>query len=174
MDPKNYQNSSAGKPIQHPDGYWYFLTADLPPDLNWSSTLISTLADAESNLARLASPDISPANLNWVVQPFIHREAVVSTRIEGTRASLSDLYAYEAQRRSLLKSNSNANEVHHYVKALDYGVERLLTLPDSLRLICEIHVQLMDNVRGEHLVPREFRRNQNRIGPTGCTLQNAP
>ena len=91
MDPKNYQNSSAGKPIQHPNGYWYFLPADLPPDLNWSPTLVSTLAEAERNLAKLASLGISPVNMNWVVLPFIRREAVVSTRIEGTRASLGPL-----------------------------------------------------------------------------------
>lgn len=174
MDPKNYQNSIAGKPIQHPHGYWYFLPADLPPDLNWSPTLVSTLAEAERNLAKLASLGSSPANLNWVVQPFIRREAVVSTRIEGTRASLSDLYTYEAQQLSFLESDTDADEVHNYVKAMGYGLERLQTLPVSLRLIREIHVQLMDNVRGKHLTPGEFRRSQNWIGPAGCTLQNAP
>jgi Fic family protein len=174
MDPKNYYNSSAGKPIQHRNGYWYFLPTDLPPDLNWSPSLVSTLAEAERNLARLAGLSTSPANLNWVVQPFIRREAVVSTRIEGTRASLSDLYAYEAQQLSFLEPDTDADEVHNYVKAMDYGLERLQTLPISLRLIREIHAKLMDNVRGEHLTPGEFRRSQNWIGPAGCTLQNAP
>jgi Fic family protein len=174
MDPKNYQNSSAGKPIQHPNGYWYFLPADLPPDLNWSPTLVSILAEAERNLAKLASLGSFPATLNWIVQPLIRREAVVSTRIEGTRASLSDLYAYEAQQLSFLEPDTDADEVHNYVKAMSYGLERLQTLPVSLRLIREIHAQLMDNVRGEYLTPGEFRRSQNWIGPAGCTLQNAP
>ncbi len=174
MDPKNYQNSSAGKPIHHPNGYWYFLPTNLPPELNWSSTLISTLSDAERNLAKLASQSSSSANLSWIVQPFIRREAVVSTRIEGTRASLSDLYAYEAQQLSFLEPDTDADEVHNYVQAMDYGLDRLQTLPVSLRLIREIHAQLMDNVRGEHLTPGEFRRSQNWIGPAGCTLQNAP
>jgi len=174
MDPKNYQNSSAGKPLKHPNGYWYFLPTNLPPDLNWSPMLISTLADAERNLAKLAGLGISPVNLNWVVQPFIRREAVVSTRIEGTRASLSDLYTYEAQQLSFLEPDSDADEVHNYVKAMNYGLERLKTHPVSLRLIREIHAQLMDNVRGKHLTPGEFRRSQNWIGPAGCTLHNAP
>jgi len=174
MDPKNYHNSSAGKPVQHHNGYWYFLPTNLPPDLNWAPTLVSTLAEAERNLARLASLSSSPANLNWVVQPFIRREAVVSTRIEGTRASLSDLYAYEAQQLSFLEPDTDADEVHNYVKAMDYGLERLQTLPICLRLIREIHAQLMDNVRGKHLTPGEFRRSQNWIGPAECTLQNAP
>ena len=85
MDPKNYQNSSAGKPIHHPNGYWYFLPSDLPPVPNWSPMLVPILAEAERNLASLGN---LPANLNWIVQPFIRREAVVSTHIEGTRASL--------------------------------------------------------------------------------------
>lgn len=174
MDPKNYQNSSAGKPIQHPNGYWYFLPADLPPDISWSPTLVSILANTERNLAKLASLEISSTNLNWIVQPFIRREAVVSTRIEGTRASLSDLFAYESKQLSFLKPASDVNEVHSYVKALNFGLDRLQTLPISLRLIREIHAQLMDNVRGEQLTPGEFRRSQNWIGPAGCTLLNAP
>jgi len=174
VNPRNYRNNSAGKPIQHPQGYWYFLPADLPPGLNWSPALVSILAEAERNLSKLANLRISPASLDLLVQPFIRREAVVSTRIEGTCASLSDLYAYEAQQLSFLEPDSDASEVHNYVLALDYGFERLQTLPISLRLIRELHAKLMENVRGDHLTPGEFRRSQNWIGPAGCTLQNAP
>jgi Fic family protein len=174
MNPRNYQHSSAGKPIQHPNGYWYFLPVNHPPNLSWSPALVSILAEAERNLGKLASLGISSASLNWLVQPFIRREAVVSTRIEGTRASLSDLYTFETQQFSYLEPDSDANEVHNYVQALDYGLGRLQTLPISLRLIREIHARLMENVRGEHLTPGEFRRSQNWIGPAGCTLQNAP
>jgi Fic family protein len=73
-----------------------------------------------------------------------------------------------------LEPDSDADEVDNYVKAMGYGLGRLQTLPVSLRLVREIHAQLMDNVRGEHLTPGEFRRSQNWIGPAGCTLQNAP
>ena len=173
MDPRNYQHSSAGIPIQHPKGYWYFLPADLPPAINWSPALVSILAEAERNLGKLAGLDISLTSLNWLVQPFIRREAVVSTRIEGTRASLSDLYTFEAQQLSFLDPDSDANEVHNYVKAMDYGLKRLETLPTSLRLIRELHARLLENVRGEHLTPGNFRRSQNWIDPTGSTLQNA-
>jgi len=173
MDPRNYQHSSAGIPIQHPKGYWYFLPADLPPAINWSPALVSILAEAERNLGKLASLDISLTSLNWLVQPFIRREAVVSTRIEGTRASLSDLYTFEAQQLSFLDPDSDANEVHNYVKAMDYGLKRLETLPTSLRLIRELHARLLENVRGEHLTPGNFRRSQNWIDPAGSTLQNA-
>ncbi len=173
MDPKNYQNSSAGKPVQHPNEYWFFLPNDLPPALSWSPGLVSILAEAERNLGKLASLGTSPATLNLIVQPFIRREAVQSTRIEGTRASLSDLYTYETRQLSFLEQDTDANEAHNYVQALDYGLERLKTLPVSLRLIRELHARLIENVRGEDLTPGEFRRSQNWIGPAGCTLQNA-
>lgn len=173
MDPRNYQNSSAGKPIRHTHGYWYFLPADLPPDLSWSPALVSILAEAERNLGKLANLGTFTANLDWLVQPFIRQEAVVSTRIEGTRASLSDVYAYEANQLSFLEPDSDAYEVHNYVQALDYGLRRLQTLPISLRLILELHTRLMENGRGEYLAPGKFRRSQNWIGPVGCTLQNA-
>ena len=174
MDSRNFQNSSAGKPIRHPHGYWYFLPADLPPDLKWSPALVSILAEAERNLGKLANLGTSPASLDWLVQPFIRQEAVVSTRIEGTQASLSDVYAYEAQQLSFLEPDSDAYEVYNYVQALDYGLKRLQSLPISLRLIRELHARLMENVSGKHLTPGEFRRSQNWIGPIGCTLQNAP
>ncbi len=174
MDPRNYLNSSAGVSIQHPNGYWYFLPADLPPVIHWSPPLVSILAEAERNLGTLASLDISPTSLNWLVPPFIRREAVVSTRIEGTRASLSDLYTFEAQQLTFLEPDSDADEIHNYVKALDFGLERLRTLPISLRLIRELHARLHENVRGDHLTPGNFRRSQNWIGPPGCTLHNAP
>ncbi|MGB7094976.1 MAG: Fic family protein [Anaerolineales bacterium] len=174
MDPKNYHHSSAGKPVQHQNGYWYFLPNDLPPTLGWSPSLVLILAEAERNVGKLASLGTSHINMNLLVHSFIRWEAVVSTRIEGTRASLSDLYTYEAQQLSFLESNSDANEVHDYVQALAYGLERLKTLPISLRLIRELHLRLMGNVRGEHLTSGKFRRSQNWIGPDGCTLENAP
>ena len=111
MDSRNYQNGSAGNPIRHPHGYWYFLPADLPPDLKWSPALVSILAEAERNLGKLANLGTSPDSLDWPVQPFIRREAVVSTRIEGTQASLSDVYAYEAQQLSFLEPDSDADEL---------------------------------------------------------------
>ena len=104
----------------------------------------------------------------------MRREAVVSSRIEGTRASLSDLYAYETAQLSFLEPDSDAQEVYNDVRSMDYGLERLKDLPISLRLIREVHTHLMEGVRGEHLTPGEFRRSQNWIGPAGCTLENAP
>lgn len=98
----------------------------------------------------------------------------MSSRIEGTQATLEEVYKYEAGQLSFAQPNSDAREVHNYVTALDYGISRLSTLPVSLRLIRELHQHLMEGVRGELWTPGEFRRSQNWIGPTGSTLETAP
>lgn len=108
-----------------------------------------------------------------IVRPFVRREAVLSSRIEGTQASLGDVYVYEAAQLSYLEPGTDVREVHNYVKALEYGLERLGSLPVSLRLLREIHAVLMEGVRGEHLTPGEFRRSQNWIGSPGSTLETA-
>jgi Fic family protein len=108
-----------------------------------------------------------------LIQSFMRREAVLSSRIEGTQASMSDVYFYEATQLSYLGPSSDVKEVHNYVEALDYGLKRLSELPLSLRLIREVHGKLMEGVRGEYLTPGEFRRSQNWIGPPGSTLESA-
>ena len=103
----------------------------------------------------------------------MRREAVLSSRIEGTRASLVDLYNYKSAQLSFLEPTDDVREVHNYVLALDYGLERLNTLPVSLRLIREVHARLMEGVRGGNLTPGKFRKSQNWIGPAGSTIETA-
>jgi Fic family protein len=101
---------------------------------------------------------------------------VLSSKIEGTQASLSDLFYFEAANKEERQKEAAATdvlEVVNYVKAMNYGIKRLKDLPLSLRLIREIHKELMHGVRGQHLTPGEFRRSQNWIGPGGCTLNDA-
>jgi Fic family protein len=174
MNPANFRNSAAGQIIRHPKGYWAFIPSPLPPNLNWSGSLVSILAESERNLSKLASLGGTLPSPHLLTRSFIRREAVVSSRIEGTRASLADLYTYETTQLSFLEPDSDVREVYNYVRAMDYGLERLKDLPISLRLIREVHTHLMEGVRGEHLTPGEFRRSQNWIGPAGCTLENAP
>jgi len=171
--PQQFRDPSTGKPVRMPGGYWAFLPAPLPPDVTWSAGLVSLLAEAERALARLAAVGAAFPEPYILVRPFVRREAVLSSRIEGTRASLADVYAYEAGQTSFLAPGSDAREVHNYVRALDYGLERLQTLPVSLRLIREIHTRLMENVRGGAWTPGEFRRSQNWIGPADATLETA-
>jgi Fic family protein len=155
-----------------PGDYWAFVPHPLPPKLAWSPSLVTALSDADRALGELSGLGRSLPNPHLLIVPFIRREAVLSSRIEGTQASLSDLYAYEA--RPLLspeqEPTSDVREVHNCVQALEYGLGRLRDLPLSLRLFREIHACLMEGVRGERQTPGEFRQRQNWIGSPGCTL----
>jgi Fic family protein len=173
MDPNEFSSIAPGRVLRTPKGYWSFVPNPLPPTIDWSTSLISALGEAERNLGRLASLADTTPSPHILVRPFIHQEAVLSSRIEGTRASLVDLYNYESAQLSFFEDTSDVREVHNYVRAMDFGLERLKTLPVSLRLIREMHRILMEGVRGEHLTPGEFRRSQNWIGPPGSTIESA-
>ncbi len=174
MNPDDFLKSAPGRPVKTSRGYWAFLVNPLPPELAWSDVLVTLHSEAERELARLALAGADFPHPHILVRPFIRNEAVISSRIEGTRATLDDLYSYEADQMSFLEPGSDAREVYNYVRALDHGLERVKTLPISLRLIRELHAKLMDGVRGEIMTPGEFRRSQNWIGPAGCTLETAP
>lgn len=173
MYPKDYQNKKAGKAILTSTGYWAFLPSPLPPKIQWSSDLINVLSAAERDLSQLATLASAFPFQRLLIQPFIRNEAVISSRIEGTHASLVDLYTYETAQLSYFEKTDDVREVYNYVRAMDYGLERLATLPVSLRLIRELHTKLMENVRGGSLSPGEFRRSQNWIGVSGSTPTNA-
>jgi Fic family protein len=174
MDPKEYRSQGAGQAILTPTGFWAFVPNPLPPDINWNLPLVSALSEAERELSRLAALAGNFPFPRLLIQPFIRNEAVISSRIEGTRASLEDLYTYETTQLSFLEQTGDVREVYNYVRATDYGLERLNSLPVSLRLIRELHGKLMENVRGGTLTPGEFRRSQNWIGPAGSTPSSAP
>lgn len=161
-----------GRHIRVPSGYIAFVPAPLPPSLQWTPQLIRALSDADRLVGRLAGEGGRLPNPHLLLRPFIRREAVLSSRIEGTQATLSELLAAEAG-VSVERSPADLREVGNYVTALEYGVRRLKKLPLSLRLIRELHAKLMAGVRGNHATPGEFRRSQNWIGPAGCTLANA-
>ena len=173
MKPEDFKTTAAGEVIQSRKGYWTFIPDPLPPSIGWPSALISAVGTAERALGKLDSLASTLPSAHILVRSFIRREAVLSSRIEGTRASLNDIFIYEATQLSYLASTTDVREVHNYVKALDYGLERLSSLPVSLRLIREMHEVLMEGVRGEHLTQGEFRRSQNWIGAPGSTLESA-
>jgi Fic family protein len=173
VNPEAFKNSSSGWVRRVQSGYYAFIPNPLPPSLNWTSRLIQALSQADRALGELAGLGHMVPNPYLLVRPFIRREAVLSSRIEGTRASLTDVYTYEAVQLSLFEQEPDVEEVYNYVRALNYGLERLDTLPVSLRLIREIHEQLLTGVRGQEWTPGEFRRSQNWIGPPGSTLNTA-
>ncbi|MBI5825279.1 MAG: Fic family protein [Chloroflexi bacterium] len=173
MKPNDFRSREAGQMILTQKGYYAFVPAPLPPKINWTLQLVSALSEAERELSRLATLAEAFPFSRLLMQAFIRREAVLSSRIEGTRATLAELYTYESAQLSFLESHDDVREVHNYVAALDYGLERLKRFPMSLRFIREIHEKLMQDVRGGHLTPGEFRRTQNWIGAAGSTLATA-
>lgn len=171
MNSRDFTDQAAGRVMRAPQGYNAFVPNRLPPELPWTPSIVSLLSRADRALGELSGIGRALPNPHLLILPFARREAVLSSRIEGTQASLSDLYAFEAAPKA--EETGDVREVFNYVQALEFGLSRLKDLPVSLRLIREIHEKLMHGVRGEHSTPGEFRRSQNWIGPPGCLLNDA-
>lgn len=175
MNPSDFKSPIAGKVVKHPTGYHAFVPAPLPPALTFDQDLVLILSRADAALGELSGLGQELPNPHVLIGPLVRREAVLSSQIEGTQASLSDLLLDEATPTPTAKSEKadDLREVRNYVTALEYGVTRLNDFPLSLRLVRELHGKLMAGVRGEHATPGEFRRSQNWIGPAGSNLMNA-
>ncbi len=164
----------AGRYRRQPTGYRAFIPAPLPPDppIRLAGDLPGLLSQADRALGRLDGSVLTLPNPDLFVFMYVRKEAVLSSQIEGTQSSLQDLLAAEA---NLFDDTlpRDVDEVVNYVRAMKHGLARLDELPVSVRLIREIHAQLMTGVRGGRLQPGELRRSQNWIGPGGCTLATA-
>ena len=172
MDPEKFRKEGAGKLLGIGQERWAFLPNPLPPRLEITWELAERISDADRSLGELAGVARTIPNPHLLIEPFTRREAVLSSRIEGTQATLTELFSAEAGARKEGPSEA-VREIFNCVNALEYGLKRLKQLPVSLRLIRELHERLMKDVRGESLTPGEFRRAQNFIGPPGCKLENA-
>lgn len=176
MEIEKFQNSSTGRIMRTDRDYYAFIPNPLPSEIKYSKDVVNLLSEATLQLGNLNGIGTMLPNPNLLIVPYVRREAVLSSRIEGTQTSLSELFYFEAQRKEEQKKEAQKTdvlEVLNYVKAMDHGIKRLKELPLSLRLIKEIHEILMKGVRGQHMTPGEFRRSQNWIGPAGCTLNEA-
>jgi len=164
----------AGRYVSQPGGYRAFLPAPLPPDpsVKMDDELLRRLSDADRALGRLDGVASVLANPDLFVAMYVRHEAVLSSQIEGTQSTLEDVLRYEAEGGSRDEPRDVA-EVVNYVQAMNAGLERLRDLPLSLRLIRDIHGELLRETRGGQRHPGEFRKTQNWIGPGGCTLAEA-
>lgn len=166
------KNSPSGRVVKSVTGYSSFVPNPLPPVIEWDINLVNSLSRADYVLGALAREGARLTNPHLLMRPFITREAVLSSKIEGTQATLGEVLAQEAG-ATVDRNPADLQEVNNYIVALDYGLHRLKELPFSLRLIKEIHAKLMHGVRGYHATPGEFRRSQNWIGAPGSTLITA-
>ena len=151
--------------------YNSFVPSPLPPvpPIALSSEELELLIKANSELTLLEGLAIRIPNINLFVSMYVRKEALLSSQIEGTQATLDDIFD------PLLDNNINADvsDVINYIKATEFAVNRLKELPLCNRLVKEIHAVLLENVRGQEKNPGEFRRSQNWIGGQGSTLKNA-
>lgn len=155
-----------GRPV------YAYVPAPLPPEFPWTSQVVTLLSAADRALGELSGIGRQLPNPHLLMGPFKRREAVLSSRIEGTQASLSELLLFEAA-TGREADVGDVREVANYVKALDHGLARQPSLPLSLRLIREMHQLLLDGVRGQAQAIGEFRRTQNWIGPPGQPIDRA-
>lgn len=156
-------------------GYQAFIPNKLPPDpaLQIDNEMQYLLSAADRKLGRLDGIIRILPNPDLFLAMYVKKEAVLSSQIEGTQASLGDVLETPEDDDQPTEKKNDVEAVVNYVNAMNYGLERLNTLPLSLRLIREIHGILLQGVRGSDRNPGEFRTSQNWIGPAGCTLSTA-
>ena len=160
----------AGHYVTQQSGYRSFVPRPLPPSppVVYSAQLLELLSQADRKLGRLDGVTQVLPNPDLFVSMYVKKEALLSSQIEGTQASLQDVLAIDESRL-----NEDTQEVANYINAMNYGLGRLAEFPLSLRLLREIHARLLATGRGSERTPGEFRRSQNWIGPQGCSLNDA-
>lgn len=168
-------STRSGKIVHTLNGYEAFVPEKLPPKpaIYIDAEMQALLSEADRKLGRLDGITQILPNPDLFVAMYVKKEAVLSAQIEGTQASLADVLNEPSENCKDEYSPNGVKEVVNYVNAMSYGLERLDSLPLSLRLIREIHAVLLSNVRGANKNPGEFRTSQNWIGPAGCTLTTA-
>ena len=171
----NLTSNRAGSIKHNATGYDSFIPKALPPDppLQIDDETQLLLSEADRKLGRLDGITQVLPNPELFVAMYVNKEAVLSAQIEGTQASLANLLIDNPAQSTVNYSPDGISEVVNYVTAMKWGLKNLARLPLSLRLIREIHTQLLKDVRGFNKHPGEFRTSQNWIGPAGCTLATA-
>lgn len=155
-------------------GYRSFVPAKLPPEppIQFDAEMQTLLSLADRKLGRLDGITQILPNPELFVAMYVKKEAVLSSQIEGTQASFVDVLSAEYNQADDQRRD-DVSEVVNYVNAMNWGLTKLGEFPLSLRLIRNIHAKLLQNTRGSHRNPGEFRTSQNWIGPAGCTLNTA-
>lgn len=164
-------HSPCGRLVPTLRGQRAFVPDPLPRHVEPSMPLMRSLDRASRAVATLAGVGETIQNPHLLIRPFVRREAVLSSRIEGTQASISDLLRYEAS--GSRRSEGDVEEVANYVQALDYGLSLLDELPISVRLVNQVHSVLMRGVRGGDRRPGELRDEQVWIGPANALIEEA-
>lgn len=177
MNANDYTNPSAGQIVRGMDGNDAFVPAPLPPAIDWSVDLAAALSRADAILGELSGLGRLLPSPDLLIRPYLQREAVLSSRIEGTRASLDDVLREEPGNEGDDLGDADVLEIRNYVTAMDHGLKVLETRPVlSLNLVLDMHAILMSGIpgeRGRNASPGRFRTTQNWIGAPGSSPRNA-
>lgn len=151
--------------------YQSFKPNPLPPmpEIELDEEIVALLVDANRQLVKLDTASQIIANADLFISMYVRKEALISSQIEGTQCTLDDVLDPEVE----ANANLDVSDVVNYVKATQYALKRLESLPLCCRLIREIHEVLMEGVRGQDKTPGEFRNSQNWIGAANCSLKEA-
>ncbi len=164
--------NKAGQLVSNLSGeleYKSFRPTQLPPKIEMDEEMVSLLVNANRQLCVLESITPHIPSIKLFISMYVRKEALMSSQIEGTQATLEDVLDPTIDKNA----NQDVSDVVNYIKATEYAIKRLITLPLSNRLIRETHAVLMAGVRGQEKSPGVFRTTQNWIGPRGSTLKNA-
>jgi len=161
-----------GRKVAHPRGYETYVPAPLPPPVSFSAAVWRALSDADRLIGRLAGEARSLPNPHILMRPFVRREAVLSSRIEGTTTTLPELLAEEAG-AAAERDPDDLAEVTNYIAALELGIEQLKSGRISLQLVKDLHKRLMKGVRGHTKSPGQFRTDQVYVGRPGSPIHEA-
>jgi Fic family protein len=159
VDPADFTDNAPGRLVAC-DGHQAFVPDPLPTVLEFTPKLVTTLSRADNSVGLLAGTGRNLANPMLLIAPYLRREAVLSSRIEGTLSTLADLYEDEATGNA----RGDVREVRNYLAAHEYGLMALEEMPLCLRLLRAVHRHLMQGVRGHERNPGRFRTYQNWIG----------
>ncbi|HQF90433.1 MAG TPA: Fic family protein [Methanofastidiosum sp.] len=165
MEAENYKNAF-GKVVQvdgvNGDQYNVFIPNPLPPNIEFDEELVLILSRAEEKLGKLSGVCLTLPSPNLLIIPYLRKEAIMSTRIEGTRISMQEVLLSEAKERE--EKTKDAQEVVNYINTVNYALTKIEKSPINVELIKEMHKVLMEGVRGDEKAPGEFREVQNWIG----------
>jgi fido (protein-threonine AMPylation protein) len=151
-------------------GHVAYFPAPIPRRLDLPTSTVPLLADAEASLGRLAGVGQLLPDPKLLIRPYLLREALSSTRIEGTQATMAEMFEVDAAREA---SNPDVEEMLNYIDAREWGLSQLERMPLSTRLLRDIHRRLMAGVRGRARTPGELRTSQNWIGAASSTTATA-
>ncbi len=167
-------SNRAGRFVPQGSGYRAFIPAALPPEppVAIDPEMLLLLSQADLALGRLDGIIKVVPDPDFFVGMYVRREAVLSSQIEGTQSTLEDLLEVELEPERKQRF-ADVGDIVNYIRAMKYGLERVESLPLSLRLIREIHAELLRDGRGAHATPGDFRRTQNWIGAGGASISTA-